>query len=136
MLVFYIIHKGDPVYELKLKTKSRSKASNFEIPDHLFQFIAHASLDMVESEMWTNDQCYLKKIDKYETYDISAYVTLGGKIFLLLHEGKDDEKIRVFFHDTHEMYMRYLLNPFANIDGPIVNIEFQMKIESFLRKLA
>ena len=136
MLIFYIVYQGNPLYELKVSAKSTTKPSKFDIPDHLYQFIAHASLDMVDVEMWSNEQCYLKKIDRFETYDVSAYVTLGGRIFLLLHEGRDDERVRSFFQDTQEMYMRYLMNTFASVDGPIVNTEFHMKVESLLRKLA
>lgn len=49
-------------------------------------FIVHASLDVVEDVQWTTNQLYLKVVDNYYGYMISAMCTAGNIRFLLLHK--------------------------------------------------
>lgn len=49
-------------------------------------FIVHSALDVVEDVQWTTNQLYLKVIDNYYGYMISAMCTAGNVRFLLLHK--------------------------------------------------
>lgn len=37
---------------------------------------------------------------------ISAFVTAGNVKFMLLHGGKNEESIRMFFHEVYELYVK------------------------------
>lgn len=49
-------------------------------------FIVHSSLDVLEDVQWTTNQLYLKVIDNYYGYMVSAMCTAGNIRFLLLHK--------------------------------------------------
>ena len=78
---------------------------------------------------------FLRVVDKFNFLLISAYVTQGGKIFLLLHNGKSEDNVRAFFVESHELYVKYLMNPFANADSPIVSPHFNAQIKNLAKRL-
>ncbi len=77
----------------------------------------------------------MKVVDKFNYLAISGYVTQGGKIFLLLHNGKSEDNVRAFFVESHELYVKYLMNPFVDIDGPVTSPQFNGVIRNLAKKL-
>ena len=82
----------------------------------------------------TNNR-FLRVVDKFNNLLVSAYVTQGGKQFILLHNGKSEDSVRAFFTEVHELYVKYLMNPFAVVDGPIVSPLFNAHIKHLAKRL-
>jgi len=51
-------------------------------------------------------------------------VTPGGMYFLLLHDGRSEDSVRQYFTEIYDIYVKYMLNPFAKHDSPIVSRAF------------
>ena len=77
-----------------------------ETVNYLHEFVLHAALDNVDEAIWTTQSCYLKAVDRYYDLSVSAYATSSLVKFLLLHDSKNDDGIRSFFHDIHEYYIK------------------------------
>lgn len=78
---------------------------------------------------------FLKIVDKFNYLSVSAYATQGGKIFLLLHNGKSEDAVRAFFLEVNELYVKYLMNPFSLPDVPITSPQFHANIRNLAKKL-
>ncbi|EON65690.1 hypothetical protein W97_04929 [Coniosporium apollinis CBS 100218] len=80
--------KDNPLFEHEFGTSKQGGdgvARFREEARHMNQFIAHASLDIVEEVQWASGQMYLKLLDRFPpaTY-ISAFITANNVKFLLL----------------------------------------------------
>lgn len=96
--------RDNPLYELELPAPNNSSQK------HLNQFIAHSSLDILEDIQSNATANYLKIIDKFNAFNISAYITPSGVRFLLLHENTNSDSIKSFFVDVHEVYIKVYFN--------------------------
>ena len=52
---------------------------------------------------------------------VYAFVTAGGARFLLLHDVRNEENVKNFFHEVHELYLRVALDPFHDARAPIAS---------------
>jgi hypothetical protein len=103
---FVIVGEGDrPLYELE-QTKRREDLAIAHEDGYLHQFIVHAALDCVDDLMWRIPQSYLKNVDQFNEWMISSYITPSNGRFMLLHTMKQDDAIRLFFNETHELYIK------------------------------
>jgi hypothetical protein len=73
---------------------------------HVVQMIANASLDVIEDVMKKDGAMYLKAVDRFNEWTVSAFITPGNMKFLLLHEAKNDDGIKSFFVDVWELYLK------------------------------
>ena len=126
-------HADQVVYEVELGGASGQTTDN----RHLNQFIAHAALDLVDEAMWRNTTTFLKQVDKFNEWTVSAYVTAGGLRFLFLYEhlprlGEDG--LKNFLTEVYETYVKLLLNPFYVPNKPIRSGAFDRKIQTIARK--
>ncbi|EDR14150.1 transport protein particle complex subunit [Laccaria bicolor S238N-H82] len=101
---------------------------------HVIQMIANASLDAIEDTMRKENTMYLKSVDKFNEWTVSAFVTAGNMKFVLLHEGKNDEGIRGFFAEVWELYVKTMMNPFHTAHSTIRSNVFDSRVRASARK--
>ena len=66
-------------------------------------FVLHAALDMVDLAVWSSSSTFLKIVDRHNEQLVSAYVTPGGARFLVLHDARNEDGIRAFCTEAHEV---------------------------------
>merc|ERR1711916_95808 len=122
MYVFSMVGREDnPLFEL-VQIPSSVQESERDL-----QFVLHASLDVVDAAKWSTTAMHLRAVDAYKALTVSAFVTVGGCRFLLLHDGRSEDSIKSFFHTVYEYYMKVFLNPFYELDAPIKSSSFRSK---------
>lgn len=45
-------------------------------------------------------------VDKYNEQPVSAYVTQGGAVLMLLHDTRPEDAVRHFFQEVHELFVK------------------------------
>ncbi|CDK27755.1 unnamed protein product [Kuraishia capsulata CBS 1993] len=129
--------KDNPIYELEIGTYKQSGDGTPKFPTEMKElnpFIVHSALDIVEEVQWKNNQLYLKTIDSFYGYQVSAYVTPGNVKFMLLHDVKAEESIRQFFIEINDLYVKMLLSPFYNFNESIKSGSFDMRVRLLAKK--
>ncbi|ORX52218.1 hypothetical protein BCR36DRAFT_582719 [Piromyces finnis] len=129
--------KDNPIYEAEFTPQVNELNDGSPMKEdqkHLSQFIIHTALDIVDELMWCYKESYLKVVDKFNKWYISAYVTSNGMRLMLLHDVTNPEGIKNFFTDVHELYIKVLMNPFYEINSPITSKAFDAKVQLLKKK--
>ncbi|KAL7419072.1 TRAPP subunit [Cryptotrichosporon argae] len=100
---------------------------------HLLQMIAHASLDAVEEVREGTGSLYLRAVDRHNEWTVSAFIATNVK-FILLHDTKNDDGIRLFFGELWEHYVKTALSPFHTPNTPIRSPAFEAKVRASAKR--
>jgi len=121
---FVIVSKEDcPIFEIELLNNSKRDDAM-----HLHQFILHASLDLIDEKIWDTTSMNLKVVDKFNDLFVSSYVTAGRSRLLLLHDIRNEDGIKAFFQEAHELYLKICMNPFHDTNSLIKSPTFEQRI--------
>ncbi|XP_071724788.1 uncharacterized protein [Rutidosis leptorrhynchoides] len=127
---FIIVSRNDiPIYEAEV-----GSAAKREDAAQLHQFVLHAALDIVQDMAWTTSAMYLKAVDRFNDLVVSVYVTAGHTRFMLLHDSRNDDGIKSFFQEVHELYIKILLNPLYLPGSRVTSSHFDTKVRALARK--
>jgi hypothetical protein len=134
---YYLVIVGqsdNPIYEMEYTTRGTERTADHR---YLTQFIAHAALDLVDEYLWTTNNMFLKNVDKFNEWFVSAFVGANSKVrFLLLHDSQriDDNNIKSLFYELYELYNKFALNPLYEHHSTIRSNVFDKKAYSLARK--
>jgi len=127
---FVIVSRDDsPIYESEVGTAPKKDEAA-----HLHQFILHASLDIVQDVVWNTNNMFLKLVDKFNDLLVSVYVTAGHTRLMLLHDSRNEDGIKNFFQEVHELYIKMLLNPLYVPGSRITSPFFDTRVRALARK--
>lgn len=141
--------RDNPLYELEFSSfrsvppgSFAGKAQFAPKVKELLPFITNLSLDLVEDAQWGSSAFHLGNIDSFYGLSVSAFITQGNIKFMLCHDGakdlggaaRDDAAIKLFFYESYDLYVKALLNPFYDVEDPLLLPDFDYRLKLLARK--
>lgn len=63
-----------------------------------------------------------------------CFVTPSNSKFLLVHEGRQEDAIKLFFNEVYEFYTRMQLSPFFDPNEPVRCPQFEQRVLASSKK--
>lgn len=102
--------------------------------DVLKQCVTHASMDLIDQLQWRTQNMFLKCVDKFEEWFVSALVAPSLVRFVIAHNRNDEQGIRNFLNEALELYIKTTMNPFYEEGTQIRSGDFEERIQSCGKK--
>eukprot|EP00041_Stephanoeca_diplocostata_P015682 m.300038 g.300038 ORF g.300038 m.300038 type:complete len:148 (+) comp20124_c0_seq5:203-646(+) len=139
---FVIVGREDkPIFEEWFDPRFAPDAIDSQEPKddlrYFHQFLAHKSLDAVDDHARDKaPQMYLKVIDDFNEWAVSAFITAGQVKLLLLHDRNisNNDGIKNFFHEVYELYVKALLNPLQEPNSKLFCKDFNVKVRLYAKR--
>lgn len=93
------------------------------------QFVIHAALDLVDRLQWRTQNMFLKSVDKYDQWYVSAFVAPSVVRFMVVHDVINEVGIRSFFYEVLDVFIKFCLNPFYEDSTKIRSEDFHKKVQ-------
>ena len=77
---------------------------------------------------------FMRNIDKHQDLVVSCMVTPSNLKFLLLHEEKTEDQIKMFFNEVYELTVKIVLSPFFDNKSLIEIPPFEEKVKKIANK--
>ncbi|EAY08204.1 hypothetical protein TVAG_308100 [Trichomonas vaginalis G3] len=116
--MFAVIGSNNLLFSLEMPSIDPSAADKM----YQYQFMLYSSLDALD---FSDPTAFHECIDTVDSNNISAYVTAGKTVFLLVHPRKKSDSIKKFFKHVHKAYTELLMNPFYQVGSIIENEKFK-----------
>ncbi|XP_020598306.1 probable trafficking protein particle complex subunit 2 [Phalaenopsis equestris] len=97
---------ADASYSFASNVSRKEYLHQKEEAAHQHHFILHAALDIVQDLAWTTSAMFLKAMDRFNELVVSVYVTAGHARLMLLHDSRNEDAIKSFFQEVHELYIK------------------------------
>lgn len=93
-----IVGSQEPLYQLMIKQPS--------VDENILHYAINGSLDILDEMVWTNQATYLKTVDEFQGFRVSAFVTPTNLKLIIAHERRNEDGIRGFFQEVHDLLIK------------------------------
>lgn len=122
-----------PLYSLHIE-KLVSQKTALEKQD-IFELVMHAALDPVDTMQWQTTNMYLKQVDKFDSLTVHCLILPSNAKLLLLHENESEDKIKNFFNEIYELFVKAILNPFYDPKQKLDIDQFDLRVRSHVKRI-
>jgi hypothetical protein len=78
---------------------------------------------------------YLKQVDKFDSLTVHCLILPSNAKLLLLHENESEDKIKNFFNEIYELFVKAILNPFYDPKQKLDIDQFDFRVRSHVKRI-
>ena len=93
-----IVGRQEPLYQFMIKETS--------VDENILYYAINGSLDILDEMIWTNQAMYLKTVDEFQGFRVSGFVTPTNVKLMIAHESRNEDGIRSFFQEVHNLLIK------------------------------
>jgi hypothetical protein len=78
---------------------------------------------------------YLKQVDQFADLKVHCLITPSNAKLLLLHENEHEDKIKLFFNEAYDLFIKALMNPFYDSTQKMNLPEFHVRVKAVANRI-